>query len=156
MLMGSFAGTKDGPCLFLEKEKGIINSATCCEKIVSLVDGMIWLQPWFSVMQDNAPSHSSKATAAEFRERQTTPVQRPSYLPDLNSIENVWECLKDFILFYHSTLYGKREMRRDEPRKIVKAAWDDTIRPKKLERLIKSMPRICEAVIRANGSSTKY
>ncbi|CCU81284.1 transposable element tc3 transposase [Blumeria hordei DH14] len=62
MFWGCFAGPEKGPCLFREKEWGSINSQKYCEKIVPLIDGMVSMRPWLSVMQDNASAHAIART----------------------------------------------------------------------------------------------
>lgn len=75
MFWGCFAGNEKGPCLSWEKQDwGSITSETYCERILPLIDGMIYMRPWLLMMQDNAPSHSAKDTTNEFRQRHTTPI----------------------------------------------------------------------------------
>ena len=52
-----------------------MNSERYCEKIVPLIAVMIPLNPWLSVMQDNAPAHSSAETNEEMRVRQVLEFQ---------------------------------------------------------------------------------
>ncbi|CAJ2661535.1 unnamed protein product [Trifolium pratense] len=113
------------------------------------------LDDWMTILWSDE-SHPCEATAAEFQERCITQIEWPPYSPDLNPIKNAWDSMKNYIQFYPSRLYGEKEIRHDEFRKIVKAARDDATKPERLEELIKSMPRRCEAVIRANGGPTKY
>lgn len=75
MFWESFAEIESGPCLFWEKGWGTINSASYCEKIVPLIDGMIHPKPWLSAMLDNALARFCEAMAAEFRKRYITPIK---------------------------------------------------------------------------------
>ncbi|VCU39638.1 Bgt-50923 [Blumeria graminis f. sp. tritici] len=59
---GCFAGPEKGPYLFWEREWGSINSQKYCEKIVPLVNGMVSMRPWLSVVQDNAPARTAAST----------------------------------------------------------------------------------------------
>ncbi|KAI0998401.1 hypothetical protein K3495_g9794 [Podosphaera aphanis] len=81
MFWGSFAGIEEGPWLFWEKEWGSITSESYSQRIVPLIDGMVSMRPWVSVMQDNAPSHSAAGTIEEFRERFITPIDWLCILP---------------------------------------------------------------------------
>ena len=74
----------------------------------------------------------------------------PAQSPDLNTIEHLWEHLKHQLQQY------------DTPPKGVHKLWDrvveewNEIPPEVCQRLIESMPRRIEAVIRVNGGHTKY
>ena len=107
-------------------------------------------------MQDNAPSHSAAGTIEGFRERFITPLDWPPYSPDLNPIEHVWDSMKDHIQYQYPRLERGRQRSYDELRGIVKEAQNDATKPDKLEKLIRSMPRRCEAVILAQGGPVKY
>ncbi|KAI0993491.1 hypothetical protein K3495_g14693 [Podosphaera aphanis] len=96
MFWGSFAGIEEGPCLFWEKKWGSITSESYSQRIVPLIDGMVTMRPWVSVMQDNAPSYSATGTIEEFQERFITPIDWSPYSPDLNPIEHVWDSMKDY------------------------------------------------------------
>ena len=156
MFWGSFAGIEEGPCLFWEKEWGSISSESYSQRIVLLIDGMVTMRPWVSVMQDNAPSHSAARTIEEFRERFITPIDWPPYSPDLNPIEHVWDSMKDYIQYHYPRLERGRQRSYDQLRGIVKEAWNDATKLDKLEKLIRSMPTRCEAVILAQGGPVKY
>ncbi|KAI0997625.1 hypothetical protein K3495_g10559 [Podosphaera aphanis] len=156
MFWGSFAGIEEGPCLFWEKEWGSITSETYPPRIVPLIDGMVTMRQWVSVMQDNPPSHSAAGTIEEFRERFITPIDWPPYSRDLNPIEHVWDSMNYYIQYHYPRLERGRQRSYDELRGIVKEAWNDTTKPDKLEKLIRSMPTRCEAVILAQGGPVKY
>ncbi|EKM73419.1 hypothetical protein AGABI1DRAFT_28333, partial [Agaricus bisporus var. burnettii JB137-S8] len=65
--------------------------------------------------------------------------------PDLNPIEHLWVNLKDKLKVYPKPPKGVREL-WDR----VAEEWDN-ITPEKCQRLIESMPRRCQAVIKAKG-----
>ena len=155
MFWGCIAGTEQGASLFWEKEWGTITSDTYSQKIVPLIHGMVPMKPQLSVMQDNAPAHTSAVTMNELRERSIITNNWPPFSPDLNPIEHVWGSMKDYIQYHYPRLDGGRQRSHDELRDIVKEAWDDATKPEKLEKLIRSMHRRCEAVIRARGP-TKF
>ncbi|VDB93148.1 Bgt-50517, partial [Blumeria graminis f. sp. tritici] len=131
-----FAGPEKGPCLFWEKEWCPINSQKYREKIVRLIDGIVSMRPWLSVMQDNAPAHTANS-------------------PDLNPTEAVWNKMKDYIQHLHPNLGCGKQRTNDSLRKIVKETWDP-VSSEDLVRLIQSMPSRCQAVIDEDGGPTKY
>ncbi|KAI0994396.1 hypothetical protein K3495_g13785 [Podosphaera aphanis] len=92
----------------------------------------------------------------EPRERSITTINWPPFSLDLNLIEHVWGGMKDYIQYHYPRLDEGGQRSHDELRDIVKEAWDDATKPEKLEKLISSMHRRCEAVIRARGGPTKF
>ncbi|KAI2660251.1 Transposable element Tc1 transposase [Labeo rohita] len=72
----------------------------------------------------------------------------PANSPDLNPIENLWAIVK-------RKMRNKRSKNADELKATVKKTWA-SIAPQQCHRLITSMPRQIEAVIKAKGAPTKY
>ena len=100
--------------------------------------------------QDNDPKHTSKKAKKWFKDNSIQVLDWPAQSPDLNPIEHLWEHLKHQLQQY------------DTPPKGVHELWDrvveewNEIPPEVCQRLIESMPRRIQAVIRANGGHTKY
>ena len=103
-------------------------------------------------MQDNAPSHAAVATIKDLEERSVRLIYWPSFSPDLNPIERLWNIMKNWINTHypnnHKTSY-------DTLRKQVREAWD-AIREDTLEELIDTMQERCQDVIDAEGGHTKW
>lgn len=75
-------------------------------------------------------------------------MQWPPQSPDLNPIENLW--------YEAERRLGARKYKKPgELFVAVKKAWE-SIPKERLEKLVESMPRRCQAVINANGYATKY
>ncbi len=72
----------------------------------------------------------------------------PANSPDLNPIENLWVVVK-------RKMRNKRPKTADELKATVKETWA-SITPQQCHKLITSMPRRIEAVIKAKGAPTKY
>ncbi len=102
----------------------------------------------FIFQQDLAPAHTAKGTKSWFSDHGVTVLDWPANSPDLNLIENLWSIVK-------------RKMRdttpnnADELKATVKETWA-SIPPQQCHKLITSMPRWIEAVIKAKGAPTKY
>ena len=100
--------------------------------------------------QDNDPKHTSKLAQTWFKDQKITVLDWPAQSPDLNPIEHLWEHLKSQLHKY------------PEPPKGVWELWDrlvvewGKIKDEECQRLIESMPRRIEAVIKAKGGHTKY
>ena len=48
-------------------------------------------------MHDNAPGHKENQTQTEIKKHHMSMIPWPSYSPDLNLIEKVWDLTKDYI-----------------------------------------------------------
>ncbi len=72
----------------------------------------------------------------------------PVHSPDLNPIENIWGIVK-------RKMRNTRPKNADELKATVKETWA-SIPPQQCHKLITSMPRQIEVVIKAKGAPTKY
>lgn len=156
MFWGSFHSNIKGPCLFWEKEWGLIDAERYCEKTVPIIDGYIRLNRqrfiYLQLMQDGARPHTSKVTEKELHERNIYPIYWPAFSPDLNPIEAVWNWIKDWIQEQYP---NDEQLSYDQLREVVRASWD-ALPEQFLKDLIDSMQARCEAVIAAEGGHTKY
>ena len=100
--------------------------------------------------QDNDPKHTSKR-AQEWLETQGIKVlDWPAQSPDLNPIEHLWQILKKMLNRYETPPKGVWELWER-----IDVEWGK-IEVEECQRLIESMPRRLEAVIKAKGGHTKY
>ncbi len=77
-----------------------------------------------------------------------TVLDWPANSPDLNPIENLWGIVK-------RKMRDTRPNNADDLKAAIKATWA-SIPPQQCHKLISSMPRRIEAVIKAKGAPTKY
>ena len=100
--------------------------------------------------QDNDPKHTSKKATQWFEDNDIQVLVWPAQSPDINPIEHLWVHLKRSL------------QKHPRPPKGVHELWDrvvedwNNIPPETCQRLIESMPRRIEAVIKAKGGHTKY
>ncbi len=102
----------------------------------------------FIFQQDLAPAHTAKGTKSWFNDHGVTVLDWPANSPDLNPIENLWGIVK-------RKMRDTRPNNADELKATVKETWA-SIPPQQCHKLITSMPRRIEAVIKAKGAPTKY
>ncbi len=100
----------------------------------------------FIFQQDLAPAHTAKGTKSWFIDHGVTVLDWPANSPDLNPIENLWGIVK-------RKMRDTRPNNADELKATVKETWA-SIPPQQCHKLITSMPRRIEAVIKAKGAPT--
>ncbi len=98
--------------------------------------------------QDNAKPHTAAITAAWLRSRRVRVLNWPACSPDLSPIENIWRIIK-------------RKIRQRRPRTLqqletyIRQEWDQIPTPK-LQKLITSMPRRLQTVLKRRGDATPW
>ncbi len=101
----------------------------------------------FIFQQDLAPAHTAKGTKSWFNDHGVTVLDWPANSPDLNPIENLWGIVK-------RKMRDTRPNNADELKAAIKETWA-SIPPQQCHKLITSIPRRIEAVIKAKGAPTK-
>ncbi len=96
----------------------------------------------FIFQKDLAPAHTAKSTKSWLNDHGVGVLDRPANSPDL------WGIVK-------RKMRNKRPKNADELKATVKETWA-SIPPQQCLKLITSMPRRIEAVIKAKGAPTKY
>lgn len=114
------------------------------------------LKEWFPngqrkiFMQDGAPCHTARSIKRFLDEQRVPVLDWCGNSPDMNPIENVWDCLKAEL--------GKEEI-TSKPKLIERIIYhwhhNENLKERAM-RCIESMPRRIQALIAAKGGSTKY
>jgi transposase len=100
--------------------------------------------------QDNDPKHTSKKAKKWMEDNDLEVIWWPAQSPDLNPIEHLWFYVKRKLQEYEVPPKGAHELWE----RLVKE-WNG-IPAEVCQKLIESMPRRIEAVIKAKGGHTKY
>ncbi len=148
MIWAAMSSAGVGPLCFL---KSTVNAAIYQEILEHFMlpsADKLYGDADFIFQQDLAPAHTAKGTKSWFNDHGVTVLDWPANSPDLNPIENLWGIVK-------RKMRDTRPNNADELKATVKETWA-CIPPQQCHKLITSMPRRIEAVIKAKGAPTKY
>ena len=106
--------------------------------------------PGFLLMHDNAQPHVARVCRQYLEDEGIETIEWPSRSPDLNPIEHLWDIMFRSIRRRQVAPQTVQQL-RDALTQIWEEMPQDTIR-----RLIRSMPRRCQACIQACGGHTRY
>ncbi len=148
MILAAMSSAGVGPLCFL---KSTVNAAIYQEILEHFMlpsADKLYGDADFIFQQDLAPAHTAKGTKSWFNDHGVAVLDWPANSPDLNLIENLWGIVK-------RKMRDTRPNNADELKATVKETWA-SIPPQQCHKLITSMPRQIEAVIKAKGAPTKY
>ncbi len=148
MIWAAMSSAGVGPLCFL---KSTVNAAIYQEILEHFMlpsADKLYGDADFIFQQDLAPAHTAKGTKSWFNDHGVTVLDWTANSPDLNPIENLWGIVK-------RKMRDTRPNNADDLKAAIKATWA-SIPPQQCHKLITSMPRQIEAVIKAKGAPTKY
>ncbi len=148
MIWAAMSSAGVGPLCFL---KSTVNAAIYQEILEHFMHpsaDKLYGDADFIFQQDLAPAHTAKGTKSWFNDHGVTVLGWPANSPDLNPIENLWGIVK-------RKMRDTRPNNADDLKAAIKETWA-SIPPQQCHKLIPSMPRRIEAVIKAKRAPTKY
>ena len=145
MFWGSFSYNGIGSLIPLEST---MNSEKYINLLARTLDTDMTKLNCTSFQQDNAPCHKSKAVLKWFENNNINVLNWPSNSPDLNPIENLWHILKRKLK--RRCIKNKLEIKY-----FAKKEWD-LITNELAQKLVNSMPKRIELVMKAKGNAINY
>ncbi len=148
MIWAAMSSAGVGPLCFLKSRVNAAIYQDILEHFMLPSADKLYGDADFIFQQDLAPAHTAKGTKSWFNDHGVTVLDWPANSPDLNPIENLSGIVK-------RKMRDTRPNNADDLKATVKETWA-SIPPQQSHKLITSMPRRTEAVIKAKGAPTKY
>ena len=148
MLWGCFSATGRGSLYFVPQNQTVNGAEYLNILQTKLVDAMK-IHRCEIFQQDSAPAHVCKNVKNWFSSNGIEVLEWPGNSPDLNPIENLWQIMK-------------RKVRQHSPRNMqelifyIKRVWCLNVTQDMCKRLVESMPRRINSVIKCKGNMSKY
>ncbi len=98
--------------------------------------------------QDNAKPHTAAITTAWLHSRRVRVLNWPACSPDLSPIENIWHIIK-------LKIRQRQPITLQQLETYIRQEWDQIPTPK-LQKLITSMPRRLQTVLKKRGDATPW
>ncbi len=98
--------------------------------------------------QDNAKQHTAAITTAWLRSRRVRMLNWPACSPDLSPIDNIWCIIK-------RKIWQRRPQTLQQLETYIRQEWDQ-IPTTILQKLITSMPRRLQIVLKRRGDATPW
>jgi hypothetical protein len=138
----------------LTEVQGIMDAQQYCEiledGVVESFEKLEMAEEERIFQQNNDPKHISNKATKWFEDNDIQVLVWPAQSPDISPIEHLWVGLKHALQQYPRPPKGVHELWVR-----VGEEWNK-IPPETCQKLIESMPRRIQAVIKAKGGHTKY
>jgi transposase len=148
MIWGTFSASGRG-CLVFVPVGRTVNAQVYLHMLEEKLERTMIISNCTVFQQDSAPCHTAKTVKEWMRSRDITLLDWPGNSPDLNPIENLWQIMK-------------RKVRRHAPKSMldlqywIKRVWIQEITPNVCQKLVASMPKRIQTVLKNKGQMSKY
>lgn len=145
---GSFSAKGRSSLYFVPQGK-TVNSALYLDILKTKLIQSMTLHRCSTFQHDSAPAHTSRLVQSWLKENKMKVLEWPGNSPDINPIENLW-------------MLVKRKVRNYKPKNMqelmyfIKRIWVMEVTPDLCNRLVSSMPKRLELVIKNKGYPIKY
>ena len=102
------------------------------------------------LVQDNAPTHTSRETKQFFAEAGIKTMRWPAESPDINPIEKLWHQLKEHLRSY------VKPANKSELISGIQQFWGQVVTPELCNRYIDGIPKVLKAVLENDGGPTIF
>jgi len=147
MIWGCFCRDRIGLLVLLE---GSVTAVKYIELLEQHLLPFMNAQTEYVFQDDNAPAHTARAVKQWKIDNLNETLPWPAQGPDLNPIENLWDELDRRVRAHKPKPKNTRELFI-----VLREKWE-TIEISKINNLIESMPRRVTAVIKNQGTPTRY
>lgn len=144
MMWASIGNKGIGKLVFLKKRE-MMNSRRYVQILQKVLPGEMEKHNAKHLIQDRAPSHTSKNTIQSMKDMKLSTIFIPGSSPDMNIIENCFGYLKTNLQYEDTSSIPKLKL-------AIRKLWNKIPR-KFIDSLYQSMKRRMEAVIQHNGVS---
>ncbi len=126
----------------------VLEGTMNAERYINVLEQHMLPSRWRLFQQDNAKPHTAAITTAWLRSRRVRVLNWPACSPDLSPIENIWRIIK-------------RKIRQRRPQTLqqletyIRQEWDQ-IPTAKFQKLITSMPRHLQTVLKRRGDAIPW
>ncbi len=125
----------------------VLEGTMNAERYIKVLEQHMLPSRWCVFQQDNAKPHTAAITTAWLRSRRVQVLNWPAYSPDPSPIENTWCIIK-------LKMCQRRPQTLQQLETYIRQEWDQIPTPK-LQKLITSMPRCLQTVLKRRGDATR-
>ncbi len=127
----------------------VLEGTMNAERYLKVLEQHMLPSRWRLFQQDNAKSHTAAITTAWLHSIRVRVLNWPACSPDLSPIENIWCIIK------RKTPQRQPLTTLQQLETYIRQEWDQIPTPK-LQKLITSMPRRLQTVLKRRGDATPW
>ncbi len=126
----------------------VLEGTMNAERYIKFLEQHMLPSRWRLFQQDNAKPHTAAITTAWLRSRRVRVLNWPACSPDLSPIENIWRIIK-------RKIHQRRPQTLQQLETYIRARMGKNPTPK-LQKIITSMPRHLQTVLKRRGDATLW
>ncbi len=135
-------------CAYAMGSLHVLEGTMNAERYIKVLEQHMLHSRWCVFQQDNAKPHTAAITTAWLRSSRVRVLNWPAFSPDLSPIEKIWCIIKRKIHQRWPQILQQLET-------YIRQEWDQIPTPK-LQKLITSMPKLLQTVLKRRGDATPW